>query len=339
MTGFRVFSLFGVPVSVSVFYFLLVFFGLRQGLMFGLIWAVSVTVSLLVHEFGHALVAKYFRLSPEVLLHGLGGLCAHQPARRDSHSALIIAAGPSAGLALGGLVFATSVGLQIGGVVVPPWGQEAIRMLLFVNIGWSILNLLPLWPLDGGQLFRLGLKRFVAPATADRWTHLVSLVLLSIAAAFVVATGQIFLGLLVALGFYENYQRMRLASANEPVRRNNPRIDPMLKAARDAYDQGDFREAFRLSHVIRGESGVTPNQMRQVYALLGPAAARMGEHEEALRWLSRAPNSPEVTEAKVESLFALRRDDELRELLDSPAFKRLPSERREEIRRVVEAEL
>ena len=39
-----------------------------------LIWVAVVIVSVLVHEFGHALAARFFKQSPRILLHSFGGL-------------------------------------------------------------------------------------------------------------------------------------------------------------------------------------------------------------------------------------------------------------------------
>ena len=40
-----------------------------------LIWIGCVLVSILVHEYGHGLMAKHFHGSPSIVLYGLGGLC------------------------------------------------------------------------------------------------------------------------------------------------------------------------------------------------------------------------------------------------------------------------
>ena len=85
MNAFYLFSIRNIPVYVQPWYLLLLaFFGMRSDITSGLIFAACVTVSLLVHEFGHALVAARYRLNPTVILHGWGGLCAHERAEKDS---------------------------------------------------------------------------------------------------------------------------------------------------------------------------------------------------------------------------------------------------------------
>lgn len=330
--GIRLFSIGDIPVSVSPWYLLLFAFWLHGDIVGGLIWAGVVTVSILVHELGHALVARYFRLQPKILLWGLGGLCFHDRAERDRHDALIIAAGPGAGLLLGALTFVVAL-------VLPPTsfrGMQVVQLMLYVNIIWSFVNLLPLWPLDGGQLFRLGLLQFVKPALADKITHGVSLPLLVIGAVLALHWQSIFLGLLVAFGIWQNVRALRGDISSGAVRPSaSKEAKPLLKAARQAFDAGDYREAARICHNIRDIDHVADATMRESWVLLGAATARLGDHASALRYLERAPDDPLAVEAKVECLYQLDRMDELDDLLASKAFKKLPETRRAEILAVV----
>lgn len=129
---------------------------------------------LLSHEMGHALVGR--RLGggePEVCLAWLGGDCTNETARLTRmQGVLMTLAGPLASLALGALtvlllglyVGNLAVGLQLSlhfvlGVV--PDGAWALgspaAMLFFASLvqvcfWWSVLNLIPVFPLDGGQI-------------------------------------------------------------------------------------------------------------------------------------------------------------------------------------------
>ncbi len=315
-------------------YFLLLLFWLRGDIVSGLIWAGVVTVSILVHELGHATVASYYRLSPAILLHGLGGLCFHQRARRDLHDAFIIAAGPGAGLLLGALTF-------VVWLVMPPTTPrvaEAFEMMLWVNVVWSFVNLLPLWPLDGGQLFRLGLIQFLKPPTAEKITHWVSLVLLIGLISWSLWAKEIFGVVLCALGIWQNIRALRGEIQSGTYRPPaSKEADTLLAQAKQAYARNDYREAARLCHLIRGINNVSELTLKQTWGILGPATARMGDHQAALHMLERAVETPDVVEAKIECLFQLDRMAELEELLDSPAFRRLSPARQSEILAVVRA--
>ena len=218
----HLFTFLSVPVHVSLWFFVIVGWLSFSGgdLRGGAVWAGTIAFSILVHEYGHALVARHYRLSPQILLHGWGGLCAHDRAERDRHDALIVAAGPGAGLLLGGLTIA------VGAFVLPHIPHEGTSLALaieivsamtFVNIFWSLVNLLPVWPLDGGQLFRLAMVQLFGGARGERYAHLVGTVT-GVAGAVV---GYQFLGsLFIGLGglylAWVNFEKLRGGGVSGP---------------------------------------------------------------------------------------------------------------------------
>lgn len=140
-----------------------------------LIWIGVVFVSILIHELGHSLMMRRFGQSSHIVLHMMGGLAipdsasfGGRAARSPLNSILISAAGPGAGFLLAAIV----VGLiyVAGGEISFPfeslgnlWTIHNIRnyylyvlfhYLLYVNIFWGLVNLLPVYPLDGGQISR-----------------------------------------------------------------------------------------------------------------------------------------------------------------------------------------
>jgi Zn-dependent protease len=94
----------------------------------------------------------------------MGGLAINAGARHRWQRILVLAAGPGIQL----LLFAVLVGLIAGGAI--PYstrrridddvavGQVVLKLaldsLLIMNLFWPLLNLLPIWPLDGGQITR-----------------------------------------------------------------------------------------------------------------------------------------------------------------------------------------
>lgn len=339
MRGFRIFSFGDIPVSLSPWYLLIILWWMRDGWASGLVWAGVVTVSILVHELGHALVARHYGLAPSILLHGLGGLCAHDRAERDRHDAFIIAAGPAAGLLLGGLT--VGVFFLLGGQFTGRGGAvfgQIVTMSLYVNFIWSFVNLLPLWPLDGGQLFRLGLIQFLSPKLADGITHVVSLALIAVALSFALMWSSTLLGILCAFGLYMNVRALRGDISSGAYRPTNRRARGMLDAAKKEFAEESWREAARLCHRLRSEKNVPDKVTREMWAILGVSEARLGDHRGALHFLQKAPERGDVTEAKIECFFALGHDDDLEAVLASRAFQKLPKARREEILTVIRAE-
>ena len=55
------------------------------------------------------------------------------------------------------------------------WAIHAFGYLIEINLLWGLLNLLPIWPLDGGRVTEVALGRFNRFA-ATRWAHVVGLI-------------------------------------------------------------------------------------------------------------------------------------------------------------------
>src|SRR5262249_2985441 len=70
-----------------------------------LLWVLCVLVSILVHEYGHALMSRAFGYSASIVLWGMGGLCYSQGERQSPRERLaVVLAGPGAGFLLCGIV-------------------------------------------------------------------------------------------------------------------------------------------------------------------------------------------------------------------------------------------
>jgi Zn-dependent protease len=150
------FTVLGVPVGVDWWFWLTTILlgggasahGPEDWLPVG-VWVMVVFVSILVHEFGHALAGRRYGATPVIVLQGFGGVTLLPGVRFTRlQNILVSAAGPAAGLSLGALVLLISRWLTD----VPPLLGLAIRDALYVNFFWTAVNLLPIQPLDGGQI-------------------------------------------------------------------------------------------------------------------------------------------------------------------------------------------
>jgi len=172
------FSLFGIPVRVHPLFWLVgVLLGLSNPDLFQMaIWLAALFVSILVHELGHALAYRAYGFYPWITLHALGGLTSHDPgqgfgARRPGRwpDIQISAAGPVAGFVLSAIVIGAIIlsghyverddsyyGLviRLADTVLSPQFTDFLNDILWVSILWGILNLAPIYPLDGGQIAR-----------------------------------------------------------------------------------------------------------------------------------------------------------------------------------------
>ncbi|MBK9007752.1 MAG: site-2 protease family protein [Anaerolineae bacterium] len=176
------FSIAGIPVRVHpLFWLIALLLGASGDLLQIVIWILVVFVSILIHELGHAFAFRWYGLRSQILLHFSGGLTIPEMSPWGSGYAsvaigpvqqiLISLAGPGAGFLLAGLII---VGVQLlGGSVANnnlfgllplptsatlPFGGFTmsifLTMMLWVNVFWGLINLLPIYPLDGGQVAR-----------------------------------------------------------------------------------------------------------------------------------------------------------------------------------------
>jgi Zn-dependent protease len=125
-----------------------------------------VFVSILVHELGHAFVQRYFGGNPWITLYSFGGLASCNDCDRSPGSQILISlAGPFAGFLLAAVVVAILFALgrvqsfELDWIPVNwvPFRSQldlVIAIALLVNIAWGVLNLLPVYPLDGGHVAR-----------------------------------------------------------------------------------------------------------------------------------------------------------------------------------------
>lgn len=339
MNAIYLFSIRNIPVYVQPWYFLLLaFFGMRQSLTSGLIFAACVTVSLLVHEFGHALVAARYRLNPTVILHGWGGLCAHERAEKDTHDAFIIAAGPGAGFAFGLLNLGIVLAIPDDFLLVRPYLTEVLVNLVQINIIWSFFNMIPLWPLDGGQLARIGILRFTNPNTGERAVHILGLVIAGACtfAAWALLNNGFMMLICVLLG-YENYKHMRSRKPSGAIRKRYSHANSLLDNGWKALESAHYAEAARIGHQIRAESSLSQSLDKKAWELIALASLLQGKYEEGLKYAEHAPESPRLIAACINALLIQGKTESARALSQTRAFRKLPLKVKRELARRFDA--
>jgi Zn-dependent protease len=152
--GFRLGALFGFPIRVHVSF--LVLLGLVfvfMGGLPGVALVLMVAGSVLVHELGHALLARHLGVPVrEIGLHFFGGAAQLEGLpRRPGDEIAIAAAGPAVSFALAGSGFLLST--------LTAW--PLFGVFAWVNLVLAAFNLLPAFPSDGGRILRAWLARKV----------------------------------------------------------------------------------------------------------------------------------------------------------------------------------
>ena len=224
MNGGIDFTLSGVPVRVLYMFFLIMFLigSNWQDPVLIVIWMGLAFGSILLHEMGHALAYKHFGVAPSIVLHGFGGLTFGRslPVRQDL---LVSVAGPFAGLAVG----LPALWIYLAVRIPNPTVHSALYMVVFINVFWSLINLAPLLPLDGGNatnaLLSLAFKRDMTAVTR---------VLSLVTAAVGIAVGLRFQFLFLALlaGYFGFLNVQALAKGNTKGRWSPHSTVPMPSA-------------------------------------------------------------------------------------------------------------
>ena len=151
------FNLFGIHVRVHPMFWLVTgILGSNQDdPKYVFMWIGVVFISVLIHELGHVLVGQLFGSYGHIVLYGFGGLAiGSSDLRKRWQRNLVYVAGPCAQL----LILAVVIGIYFICVLNHVRLQEPAAIALYqffiVNLFWPILNLLPVWPLDGGRISR-----------------------------------------------------------------------------------------------------------------------------------------------------------------------------------------
>lgn len=257
-----------IPIKIHPFFWVFAFLigWLNSGeFTSALIWMVIILISVLVHEFGHAIAAIAFGQRVKVHLVAFGGLTfRHGPKLSPLKDFIVVLCGPLAGFSL----------YLVGEALLPLVGAEAplllygLKVTVMVNLIWTLLNLLPVQPLDGGKLFSIileaifGLKGYKAA--------LIISVVLGFGLSLVsFLYNQLFLGILFFLLAYESL-RSKNAVKEMSVQDKDETLQLQLKNAGQLISEGKPEEALSLYQDIRNQT-----HAGMIYLAATEAAARL----------------------------------------------------------------
>ncbi len=191
----NLFSVFGIRLEVHATFLILV--GLFAwtgwaldgvGAMFwSVLFILAVFGCVVLHELGHSLVAQRYGIEViRILLLPIGGMAQFQSVPREARKEVIIAlAGPLVNFALAVPLFALGgiprefLALSLGGYFPLVNTQTFFQALLIVNLVMGMFNLLPIFPMDGGRMFRAFLTYRLSYLKATGTAAIVSKILAS----------------------------------------------------------------------------------------------------------------------------------------------------------------
>lgn len=205
-------------------------------------WILAWFTTFIIHEMGHAFVLKkIFGADPWIILYGFGGMACHQPFYRRIPGAfgriLISFAGPGLEILSAALLILILIGLghqpvfsfsELGVLKIPIvffediilWMTMPTNLLsyflgwffysfIWMSLFWSALNLLPIYPLDGGNIFREFFSHI-------DWRHglsnslWLSLICAGAMAFFCIRGGSTFGAIMFGLFAFNNFQELQM---------------------------------------------------------------------------------------------------------------------------------
>lgn len=203
------FRLFNIPVYIqpTFWIFLLLVTNLyRDVSMESMIVGIVFTLSLLVHEYGHALTALYFGASPAITLEAFGGRAEYNGFRMTPKQHFLVTLN---GPLLESVLIALSYALLKWNVFEGhPYIQYFLYVTMRLNILWCLLNLIPVAPLDGGYLTRYLLERKFGES-GTRASVILGLIFAAAAVPYLCYQGFVFFGILLGIFGFQHFRLLR----------------------------------------------------------------------------------------------------------------------------------
>jgi Zn-dependent protease len=228
------FTAFGIRVrahaSLVITIVLVLLFGVENGTWEDRFQSMSVLfLVVLLHEFGHCFAARWVGGEAEdILMHPLGGLAFAMPPRRWGATFITVAAGPAVNVLIclicGGILWGFHRLLPLDPFRFSPIGDFRNWVDVAHWAGWIyqvsymllIFNLMPIFPLDGGQMAQALLWPWFGYYKSMNFACITGMIGAIIGAGIALPTGNVMLGLLAVMGFLTCLNMRRALLANGP---------------------------------------------------------------------------------------------------------------------------
>ena len=236
------------------FFLLALLLPMSEGLQFdyALVYCAAIAVAITIHEFGHWAALRFQHIDSEITLWIFGGLTSHQRVPRSRIGNIVVsAAGPALGfgaaLALrplrNDIMQATNFNLHIFGGLV--WFDR-------VCVVWGFVNLLPVLPLDGGNI----VQHLCEGRTDPLVPHKISLVTAIAAAAWAFTHDESYLGFIALLLAFRSYSSLKgQGSGWAESRITRPPRKKAAKRHRKAADEAKLTNPVEVL-LARGEEAM-----------------------------------------------------------------------------------
>ncbi len=245
--SFRLFSLFGITAYLHWTWLIAAFIFYRISGETPIVFVaeyVGLFLIVLTHEFGHALACRSVKGKAEhIVLFPLGGVAYVQPPHRPGPVLWSVAAGPLVNVVLVP-VFAL-LWMQWGGPMdVAPQNatQAVIRHLAMINIVLLVFNILPIYPLDGGQIVQSILWFFVGYRKSLQFVATIGMVaavcLIGVGLFYMQSIWTVIMAVFIFMQALKGYAHARMLAFGEQMQQGmNDMQNRMNERMRQMYEQ------------------------------------------------------------------------------------------------------
>ena len=158
----HLFRLAGVDVFLHWSWFVIALYEIQAGggryssVTWNVLEYLALFLIVLTHEFGHSMACRQVGgTANRIVLWPLGGVAFVKPPQRPGATLWSIAAGPLVNVALLPILIGLyAMSRSMGWAQTMPDAYRLVRAILFIDASLLVFNMLPIYPLDGGQILR-----------------------------------------------------------------------------------------------------------------------------------------------------------------------------------------
>jgi len=237
--------LFGVPVRFHfTFVLLLIFlvtagFGGGRSVLLDVVFILSLFFSVLLHELGHAMVARAYKIRTlEIVMYPIGGVARLEKQAAPGPELAIALAGPMVNVVIAGGLYGW-MAIWSGGA---QQERELVNRIAVSNLYLAGFNMAPAFPMDGGRVLRALLAMWKGESYATRVAATVGRFLAMAMGVYGLVIGNIFL-LLIAFLIYVAASQEGAASAGRALTHGMPVRAAMVTEFETLSHGSSIREA------------------------------------------------------------------------------------------------
>jgi stage IV sporulation protein FB len=250
----------GIPIRFEIFFWItmgIISFGLWGNISQAFLAFWIMVFSIFFHELGHALMARFFGQKPSIEMTAFGGRTTNlsKPKLSLWKEFLVVLAGPLVGVCLAFISWKT--------LEITQTSNKGLRFFLelsfMINAYWTFFNMLPIVPLDGGQLVRI-MFQSVFKKKGIMLSSGLSTIFAVLGVGYSLQKNEVILSILCGLFFIYSikdfYEQKSLTQEDQ-----NPLYQKMVEEALDLKEKGEVilaEERFKkiLSNNSKGVLGL-----------------------------------------------------------------------------------